>query len=114
MSTINISSKTEELLAGEADNLLNHKCTTINKDLLYLPGQNFVSSVFSDTNRNNQVLRNLQSIYNNGRMAGTGYVSILPVDQGIEHSAGASFAPNPIYFDPANIVKLALKEAVMQ
>jgi class I fructose-bisphosphate aldolase len=109
MSTINISSKTEELLAGEADNLLNHKCTTINKDLLYLPGQNFVSSVFSDTNRNNQVLRNLQSIYNNGRMAGTGYVSILPVDQGIEHSAGASFAPNPIYFDPANIVKLAIE-----
>jgi len=109
MSTINISSKTEELLAGEADSLLNHKCTTINKDLLYLPGQNFVSSVFSDTNRNNQVLRNLQSIYNNGRMAGTGYVSILPVDQGIEHSAGASFAPNPIYFDPANIVKLAIE-----
>jgi class I fructose-bisphosphate aldolase len=109
MSTVNISSKTEELLAGEADNLLNHKCTTINKDLLYLPGPNFVSSVFSDTNRNNQVLRNLQSIYNNGRMAGTGYVSILPVDQGIEHSAGASFAPNPIYFDPANIVKLAIE-----
>jgi fructose-bisphosphate aldolase, class I len=109
MSTVNISSKTEELLAGEADNLLNHKCTTINKDLLYLPGPNFVSSVFSDTNRNNQVLRNLQSIYNNGRMAGTGYVSILPVDQGIEHSAGASFAPNPIYFDPTNIVKLAIE-----
>lgn len=109
MSTVNISSKTEELLASEADNLLNHKCTTINKDSLYLPGQNFVSSVFSDTNRNNQVLRNLQSIYNNGRMAGTGYVSILPVDQGIEHSAGASFAPNPIYFDPANIVKLAIE-----
>jgi len=109
MTSINISTKTEELLANEADSLLNHKCTTINKDLLHLPGPNFVSSIFSDTNRNNQVLRNLQSIYNNGRMAGTGYVSILPVDQGIEHSAGASFAPNPIYFDPANIVKLAIE-----
>jgi len=109
MASINISTKTEELLASEADSLLNHKCSTINKDLLHLPGPEFVSSIFSDSNRNNQVLRNLQSIYNNGRMAGTGYVSILPVDQGIEHSAGASFAPNPIYFDPANIVKLAIE-----
>ncbi|MCB0739200.1 MAG: fructose-bisphosphate aldolase, partial [Bacteroidetes bacterium] len=97
-----------ELLGADAD-LLNHKCTTIPKESLHLPGGDFVGRLFSDTNRNNQVLNSLESIYNHGRLAGTGYVSILPVDQGIEHTAGASFAPNPIYFDPENIVKLAIE-----
>ena len=77
--------------------------------MLHLPGADFVDRIFKDTNRNNQVLRSLQGIYNHGRLGGTGYVSILPVDQGIEHTAGASFAPNPIYFDPENIVKLAIE-----
>ncbi len=102
-------SKTAELLGNEASGLLEHNCQTISKDLLHLPGPDFVDRVFTDTNRNNQVLRSLSSIYNHGRLGGTGYVSILPVDQGIEHSAGASFAPNPIYFDPENIVKLAIE-----
>ena len=99
----------EELLGVNADNLLNHTCNTISKDLILSPGGNFIDEAFKDTNRNPQVLRNLQSIYNHGRLAGTGYVSILPVDQGIEHSAGASFAPNPIYFDPENIIKLSIE-----
>ena len=77
--------------------------------MLHQPGADFVDRIFKDTNRNNQVLRNYQSILDNGRLGGTGYVSILPVDQGIEHSAGASFAPNPIYFDPENIIKLAIE-----
>ena len=98
-----------ELLGVNADNLLNHTCNTISKDLILSPGENFIDQAFKDTNRNPQVLRNLQSIYNHGRLAGTGYVSILPVDQGIEHSAGASFAPNPIYFDPENIIKLSIE-----
>lgn len=99
----------EELLGSESDQLLNHKCTTIDKDLLNLPGPDFVDRVFSVSNRNPQVLRSLQDLYSHGRLGNTGYVSILPVDQGIEHSAGASFAPNPIYFDPENIVKLAIE-----
>lgn len=99
----------EELLGAESDNLLNHNCTTISKDLLHLPGPDFVDRVFSQSNRNPQVLRSLQDLYSHGRLGNTGYVSILPVDQGIEHSAGASFAPNPIYFDPENIVKLAIE-----
>ncbi|MCT4580307.1 MAG: class I fructose-bisphosphate aldolase [Flavobacteriales bacterium] len=102
-------SKTVEILGANADNLLNHECTTISKDLLHLPGGDFVNRVFSQSNRNPQVLRNLEAIYSHGRLANTGYVSILPVDQGIEHSAGASFAPNPIYFDSENIVKLAIE-----
>lgn len=102
-------SKTVEILGANADNLLNHECTTISKDLLHLPGGDFVNRIFSQTNRNPQVLRNLEAIYSHGRLANTGYVSILPVDQGIEHSAGASFAPNPIYFDSENIVKLAIE-----
>lgn len=102
-------SKIQELLGSEAESLLNHQCQTISKDHLHLPGPDFVERVFVNTNRNPQVLRNLQSIYDHGRLGGTGYVSILPVDQGIEHSAGASFAPNPIYFDPENIVKLAIE-----
>lgn len=96
------------LLGNQADSLLNHKCTTIDKSQLHQPGADFVDRIFMPTNRNINVLRNLQSIYGNGRLANTGYVSILPVDQGIEHSAGASFAPNPIFFDSENIIKLAI------
>ncbi len=102
-------SKTLEILGAAGENLLNHECKTISKDLLHLPGADFVDRCFGNSNRNPQVLRNLQAIYGTGRLANSGYVSILPVDQGIEHSAGASFAPNPIYFDPENIVKLAIE-----
>jgi len=101
--------KIVELLGNKAESLLNHQCKTIDKNLLHLPGGDFVERAFTPTNRNNQVLNSLEKIYNHGRLSGTGYVSILPVDQGIEHSAGASFAPNPIYFDPENIVKLAIE-----
>ncbi len=101
--------KIQELLGSEADSLLNHKSTTIPKESLHLPGHDFVDRIFAQTNRSPQVLRNLEAIYNHGRLAGTGYVSILPVDQGIEHSAGSSFAPNPAFFDPENIVKLAIE-----
>lgn len=97
------------LLGEDADYLLDFNNPKISKDTLYVPGHDFVERVFIDSDRPNQVLRSLKSIYNNGRLAGTGYVSILPVDQGIEHSAAASFAPNPIYFDPENIIKLAIK-----
>ncbi len=99
----------EKILGDEADYLLNHKSTTIPKEMLHLPGPDFVDRVFIQTDRPPAVLRNLQLIFNTGRLAGTGYLSILPVDQGVEHSAGASFAPNPIYFDPENIVKLAIE-----
>lgn len=102
------SSKVIEILGKEGESLLNHQCKTISKSLLHLPGPDFVDRCFGQTNRNPQVLRNLEAIYSHGRLGGTGYVSILPVDQGIEHSAGASFAPNPIFFDPENIVKLAV------
>lgn len=99
-----------ELLGEEqARYLLEHRCTTIPKEQLHLPGPDFVDRVFALSDRNPRVLRNLQWILSTGRLAGTGYVSILPVDQGVEHSAGASFAPNPIYFDPENIVRLALE-----
>jgi len=98
-----------EILGNEAAYFLEHKCSTIAKELLHLPGPDFVDRVFAASNRPNNVLGNLQQIFNHGVLAGTGYVSILPVDQGIEHSAGASFAPNPIYFDPENIVKLGLE-----
>jgi len=104
---MNINNITE-LLGDQADSLLSHKAI-ISKDLLHTPGPDFVDRVFAQTNRNPQVLRNIQNIYDHGRLAGTGYVSILPVDQGIEHSGGASFAPNPIYFDPENIIKLAIE-----
>ncbi|MEZ5023512.1 MAG: class I fructose-bisphosphate aldolase [Chitinophagales bacterium] len=106
MSTENIVK-----LLGEdkAKSLLDHKCSTISKDLLHLPGADFIDRVWEGSNRNPQTLRSLAQIYNTGRLSGTGYVSILPVDQGIEHTAGASFAPNPIYFDPENIVKLAIE-----
>ena len=99
----------EELLGADSDALLNHTCSTISKEMLHLPGANFVDRIFKDTNRSNQVLKSVQALYGNGRLANTGYLSILPVDQGIEHTAGASFAPNPIYFDPENIVKLAIE-----
>jgi class I fructose-bisphosphate aldolase len=97
------------LLGNEADNLLNHKSTTIPREQLYLPGPDFVDRVLANSDRPAPVLRNLQSLFNHGRLAGSGYISLLPVDQGIEHTAGASFAPNPIYFDPENIVKLSIE-----
>lgn len=100
--------KIQELLGADADNLLNHKAKFA-KEQIHLPGPDFVDRIFAQTDRSINVLRNLQSLFNTGRLAGTGYVSILPVDQGIEHSAGASFAPNPVYFDPENIVKLAIE-----
>ncbi len=101
--------KIVEILGKDADSLLKHECKTVDKNTLTLPGSDFVDRVFRDSNRSNQVLRSINSIYNHGRLGGTGYVSILPVDQGIEHSAGASFAPNPAFFDPENIVKLAIE-----
>ncbi|KAB2915029.1 MAG: class I fructose-bisphosphate aldolase [Bacteroidetes bacterium] len=102
-------SKIQELLGDKADALLNHESKTVSKDMLHLPGPDFTERVWVNSNRNPQVLRSLNAIYNTGRLAGSGYVSILPVDQGIEHSGGASFAKNPIYFDPENIVKLAIE-----
>ena len=98
-----------DYLGDEADTLLNHRCNTIPREDLALPGPDFVERVWLDSDRNPQVIRSLQQIYDSGRLGGSGYVSILPVDQGIEHSGGASFAPNPAYFDPANIVELALE-----
>src|SRR5437588_11665579 len=99
----------EELLGNEARSLLDHKSQTIPKEHIYLPGPDFIDRVVAQSDRSPAVLRSLQSFINHGRLAGTGYLSILPVDQGIEHSAGASFAPNPQYFDPENIVKLAIE-----
>ncbi len=96
-----------KILGDEAENLLQHKCI-VSKENLHLPNNNFIDEILSQSDRPIPVLRNLQTIYNHGRLANTGYLSILPVDQGVEHSAGASFAPNPIYFDPENIVKLAI------
>jgi len=104
-----MNSKILELLGSDADYLLKHQCQTVCKSKLHLPGPDFVDRVFAPTDRNPQVLCSLQRMFNTGRLAGTGYLSILPVDQGIEHSAGASFAPNPDYFDPENIVKLAIE-----
>lgn len=98
-----------KLLGQDADSLLQHTCKGVPKDLLHLPSKEWIDNIFGISDRNPRVLRNLQWISDTGRLAGTGYVSILPVDQGIEHSAGASFAPNPIYFDPENIVKLAIE-----
>ena len=109
MTTSMAKTSISTLLGDQADSLLNHKCTTISKELIHTPGPDFIDRVFAQTNRSPQVLRSIQNIYNHGRLAGTGYMSILPVDQGIEHSAGASFAPNPIYFDPENIIKLAIE-----
>ncbi|GIV24179.1 MAG: class I fructose-bisphosphate aldolase [Bacteroidia bacterium] len=97
------------LLGDEAESLLQHKCQTIPAAQLHLPGPDFVDRVWAHSDRNPQVLRNMQALFSHGALAGTGYLSILPVDQGVEHSAGASFAPNPMYFDPENIVRLALE-----
>ena len=98
-----------QLLGAEAESLLGYTATAVPQDQLTLPGPDFLDRVFLQSDRSANVLRNLASLYNNGRLAGTGYVSILPVDQGIEHSAAASFAKNPIYFDPQNIVQLAIE-----
>ena len=102
-------SKITELLGDQADYYLNHESKTISKNHIHLPGADFIDRSFGPGNRNPQVLRSLGQLYGTGRLANTGYMSILPVDQGIEHSAGASFAPNPAFFDPENIVKLAIE-----
>ncbi|MFW6357943.1 MAG: class I fructose-bisphosphate aldolase [Chroococcales cyanobacterium] len=107
-STLSAPKSIESWLGDEADSLLNHKAK-VSKDLLHLPGPDFVARIFANSDRSPQVLRSLQQLYSTGRLANTGYLSILPVDQGIEHSAAASFAPNPVYFDPENILKLALE-----
>src|SRR6516225_6986010 len=98
-----------ELLGKENESLFTHTCTKVSKESLQLPSPHFIENVFSISNRNLQTLRSLQQMYGCGRLSGTGYLSILPVDQGVEHSAGASFAKNPMYFDPENIVRLAIE-----
>jgi fructose-bisphosphate aldolase, class I len=104
-----MSGRIQEILGAEAESLLSYQSKTIPKDKLHLPGPDFIDRVVALTDRSPVVMRNLQTMYNTGRLSGTGYLSILPVDQGIEHSAGASFAPNPMYFDPGNICELALE-----
>ena len=99
----------QSLLGDEAEHLLGHQCATISKDRLHVPGPNSVKEIFSQSDRSSAAQKSLQALYNHGRLAGTGYLSILPVDQGIEHTGGASFAKNPDYFDPENIVKLAIE-----
>jgi len=99
----------EEILGKDAEYLLNYTSKTFPKDQLHLPGPDFINRIHSSSDRPVSVLRNMQTLFDHGRLAGTGYLSILPVDQGIEHTAGASFAPNPIYFDPENIIKLAIE-----
>ena len=96
-------SKIQKILGDQAQHLLNHKCQTISRDQLHIPGPDWVDRIFTQSDRHIRVMQNMQEIINHGRIGGTGYVSILPVDQGIEHTAGASFAPNPAYFDPENI-----------
>ena len=103
------TSKIQELLGDKAEYYLGHKCQTIDKSMIHLPSPTAIDDVWGVSNRNIQTMRSIAALQNHGRLSGTGYVSILPVDQGIEHSAGASFAPNPIYFDPENIVKLAME-----
>ena len=98
-----------EVIGADADDLLQYTSTTVSKELLQVPGPDFIDRVFLQTNRSIPVLRSLATLFNHGRLAGTGYLSILPIDQGIEHTAGFSFAPNPIYFDPENIIKLAME-----
>ncbi|MEH1891325.1 MAG: class I fructose-bisphosphate aldolase [Nostoc sp.] len=106
-TTLKEANSIESLLGKEAEDLLTYKAK-VSQDLIHLPGPDFVDRIWLNSDRNPQVLRNIQLLYSTGRLANTGYLSILPVDQGIEHSAGASFAPNPIYFDPENIIKLAI------
>ena len=101
--------KIAELLGDKAEYLLAHTCKTIDKSSIHLPSPNHIEEIWINSNRNNQVLRSLQSLLDHGRLGGTGYCSIFPVDQGIEHSAGSAFAPNPIYFDPENIIRLAVE-----
>ena len=108
MTTMTASSTVIDYLGSEADDLLNFTAK-VDKRLIHAPGPDFVDRVWKDSDRNPQVLRNMQAIYGHGRLGGTGYVSILPVDQGIEHSAGASFARNPIDFDGENIIRLAIE-----
>ncbi len=108
MTTV-ATSKAQEYLGAEAESLLTYQAKGFDKSTLHLPGPDFLDRTLIHSDRKPQVLRNYQTILNTGRLAGTGYVSILPVDQGVEHSAGASFAPAPIYFDPENIVKLAIE-----
>jgi fructose-bisphosphate aldolase, class I len=103
------TTRLEELLGDDAEHLLTHRCETIPADDLHLPGPDFVDRVLVGSDRSTNVLRNLQWLLHSGRLSGTGYVSILPIDQGIEHSAAASFAPNPMYFDPGNLVRLAME-----
>lgn len=103
------SKRTIELLGDKAEYLLNHTCTTIEKKIIHLPSPNHVDEIWVNSNRSNQVLHSLQSLFGNGRLGGTGYCNIFPVDQGVEHSAGSAFAPNPIYFDPENIIKLGIE-----
>lgn len=106
---INSIEKIKEYLGSSQDDLLTHTCETITANQLMLPGPDYLDKVFTGSDRNVQVLKSLASIYSHGRLGGSGYVSILPVDQGIEHTAGSSFAPNPIYFDPENIITLAIE-----
>src|ERR1051326_6513845 len=108
MATV-IDTRVDAILGDEAASLLQHECKTIPKSSLHLPGPDYVERMYGGSDRPARVLTSLQSLLDHGRLGGTGYVSILPVDQGIEHSAGASFAPNPAYFDPENIVKLAIE-----
>jgi len=103
------TSQIEELLGSDAEDLLTYTCTAVPKESLTLPGVTWVDQVTANSDRNNRVMRSLCSLFNHGRLTGTGYLSLLPVDQGVEHSAGASFAPNPIYFDPENIVRFAIE-----
>jgi fructose-bisphosphate aldolase, class I len=98
-----------EFLGNEAESLLNYQSKTVSKEMLHKPNPHFIDEIFVNSNRSPQVLRNLASLFNHGRLADTGFISILPVDQGIEHTAGASFSPNPLYFDPENIIKLAIE-----
>ena len=104
-----VTSKILELLGEKAEYLLQHECKTVLKETIHIPSSNYVDEVLTKSNRNNQVLRNFQSLLSNGRLGGTGYCNILPVDQGVEHSAGSAFSPNPLYFDPENIIKLAIE-----
>jgi len=109
MATSVDTSRTEQILGADAESLLGHQCKTIPKSMLHLPGPDYVERIYAGSDRPARVLTSLQALLSHGRLGGTGYVSILPVDQGVEHSAGASFAPNPAYFDPENIVKLAIE-----
>ncbi len=103
-----MNQKIIELLDKEADDLLSYQCRTVSAEHLHLPGPDFVDRIVAQSDRSIRVMRNLQAIFDHGRLGGTGYISILPVDQGVEHTAGASFAPNPLFFDPENIVRLSV------